>query len=165
METSTNKSMFAGHTFKKYLILHNTWIYISLRVSHISESRNYCLTRTLCERKISKYSSNVRVKNVHFCLHSGRKSDLWLWKHVCQIKTLDTYRYIHFYTPEETFGSILLWRMSSVRASIRQSVCPSVIPSVSLSVRPAFAKSCPLINFKLISPRLTFLAIMDGYDP
>ena len=37
--------------------------------------------------------------------------------------------------------------------------------SVRLSVRPALAKFCLLINFKLISLRLTFLSIMNGHDP
>jgi len=37
--------------------------------------------------------------------------------------------------------------------------------SVRPSVRPALAKSCPLINFKLISPRYTILGIMNCHDP
>ena len=49
--------------------------------------------------------------------------------------------------------------------SVRLSARPPVHLSVCLSVCPALAKSCSLINFKFISPRLTFLGIMGGHDP
>ena len=71
------------------------------------------------------------------------------------------YEFLTFCTFEGTFGRIMLWCMSSVRPSGWPSVCLSVC----LSVCPALAKSCPLINFKLISPRLTFLCIVNGHDP
>ena len=61
------------------------------------------------------------------------------------------------YTSEVTFGRITLWRVLAVRPSVGLSVCPSVYP--------ALAKFCPLINFKLISPRLICLCTMNGHDP
>ena len=60
------------------------------------------------------------------------------------------------YTSEGTFGRILLWRMSSVCPSVRPSVRLSVFMSMFLSVCLALSKYCSLINFELISHRLTF---------
>jgi len=71
--------------------------------------------------------------------------------YTCYIKIIEVLNF--FYTHERTFRRIMLWRMLSVH--------PSVCPSVCL----ALAKSCPLINFKPISPRLTFLCIINGHDP
>jgi len=55
--------------------------------------------------------------------------------------------------PEGTFNRTEFGSMSTV------------CPSSSLSVCPVLSKSCPLINFNLNSPRLTFLGTMNGHDP
>ena len=78
----------------------------------------------------------------------GSGNDLTVWfvvvvdllfcpKHILILQFLLP-RLIH-YTSEATFGRFMLWHMSSV--------CPSVCQSVR-----KLAKSCPLINFKLILP-------------